>query len=468
MGILQKIATMWNGISLHKNRSNVIYIAIILICYAPVLLNEYAQTDDYTKLYFQLSNLTDDIPRHCISGGRWLFALFSLIDHNFVLLPSSLTPFRLIYILTITLYSILFYNFLVKNEFFSTSPLLRFLLPLTLACSSPFYLYGAWFTCWPYGFAILLSFLAYAIIYSSSPLSYGRISWSLVFLVAAFLIYQPAGMLFIFYIGLSLIYNKINIKKFLLYLSLIIAAMFIAFFFAKIAPTLVGITPEHRGALDYNFLKSFMFFIRALPYSLTALFLYKFNSLIAYIITLFLGYCLYILFKNKYMIFVFLSLMFFSYSPVLLTISKHLAIRSSVCLISFILLIFLAVLNRISKHQWINNILLIMFSSFILAHTSYIFYNNLIVTSKNDFKMFSSTVTQHLKNPPQCIKIDLSEKEYYMPGHFTMSDELGVRSSAVSWSYPGMIAVVNHLNGLPNKGYYPDEHCVKIFQKDIK
>lgn len=125
-----------------------IYCIILVTCYMPVILNDYAFSDDWVKIYYGINGFKPYIVPE-ITAGRIIYALMIYISWKFVFLHDSLRIFRILDILAIIAFAISFYYFLNKGKYFNSNGFLQFLLPLTIALSPPLYVYAAWYTCWP-------------------------------------------------------------------------------------------------------------------------------------------------------------------------------------------------------------------------------------------------------------------------------------------------------------------------------
>lgn len=119
-----------------------------------------------------------------------------------------------------------------------------------------------------------------------------------------------------------------------------------------------------------------------------------------------------------------------------------------------------------TKNRRINNVLVVCFSVFLIINTSISFYKYFISTSISDFAQLTKKIEPYIQAEPHCINFDITDKNPII-GNVQFADEIGIRSSAIVWAYPGMINYIGRQNNKSHVLDNEDPKCTKIRQKDI-
>lgn len=411
---------------------------MLLIAYTPVMINNYAFSDDWVRIN-QLLSGNPEWGDWEIRSGRPLYGFFLSISNFFIYSYLDLKYFRICFVIALILFCAMFYYFLKRREIFKDEEYLNLLVPLTICLCPSLYLQGAWFTCFPFIFSLILSLISYSTLFSDRS-RFSSIIKSTIILILSFSIYQTSAMSFLIFMALDLLIkkkgSKVCIRKLLISLMVLTIAMASALVMVKFVPSLLGLQVVSRSNLDLNFAGTIVWFFNdAIPFFINSLFLVQCTESQVYVIILLLLLLLIFVFRDNLvklclLLFVFL----FSFFPQLIVAEKWLSLRSSVVPLSFLIIFILYGISSIRKFQ-IGKILSFIFCLFILFHTQEIFINHFIKTSQTDYQQLRERVESTDYN---CVYIDLTNKNYKIKD-FQISDEVGIRSTAVEWAVPGMI-----------------------------
>lgn len=435
----------------------------LLIFYFPVIANDYAFSDDWVRINQILTNNLQ-WGQWEVQTGRPLYGLLLSVSNFFIRNSTDLAYFRFIYVIGLIIFCYLFYNFLSTRKIFSACNYLNFLIPLTICTSSPLYLHGAWFICFPYVFSLIFSLISYELA-SSDECSLTRIVFSILFLISSFAIYQTSAMIFLLFLALDELGvknkgDKTSLRKIAICFLILGISMLAALAMAKLLPSLVGLTETKRSNLDFNFFKSiYWFIVDGLPFFLRSLFMENISSsmvIMAYtLILILLAICV----KRIIVYFLLIFLFGFSFFPQLVNSEKWLAIRSSLLPLSFLIIFIYFIISKISDKR-IVFFISCFFCLTICFHTEFIFNENFIKVSKQDFEQLSAKIKNKKES---CIALDLYDRNYAI-GDLQISDEIGIRSSAIEWAIPGMLREL----GKEPLNSKDSENCVVIRQKEIR
>lgn len=449
-----------------EKRQKLLMVGICLalfILYFPVISNDYAFSDDWVRINQILTNKLQWGQLE-IQTGRPLYGLLLSLSNFFIRDSSDLAYFRFIYVIGLIIFCYLFYKFLTARKIFGSQYYLNLLIPLTICTSSPLYLHGAWFVCFPYVLSLIFSLISYEMA-SSDECSLPRVVFSILFLISSFAIYQTSAMIFLLFLALDELGvknkgDKTSLRKIVICFLILGISMLAALAMVKLLPSLVGLTETKRSNLDFNFFKSiYWFIVDGLPFFLRSLFMKNISSSMVFIVYSLLLILLAICVKRIKIYFLLIFLFVFSFFPQLANSEKWLAIRSSLLPLSFLIIFIYYIISKMP-----NKICSILISCFfcisICFHTEFVFNENFIKVTKQDFEELSAMVKNKKKN---CITVDLYDRKYAI-GNFQISDEIGIRSSAIEWAIPGMLREL----GKEPSNSKDSMNCVVILQKEIR
>lgn len=189
------------------HRKSVIYpilVIALLICYSPVILTPYAMLDDYVILAESLRGESGFLIAQTESG-RPLEGLSNKVLYSFPTRVSQLRYLRLVGVLGIGLLACLLFREL-QHHWWGTSAVFLVLIVSTLP---PFQVEASWAFHCAHPYAVALSGLAFCFVRRSFDLDSDSRRWiryglAVGLILAALLIYQPAGMFFWVFVAIDL------------------------------------------------------------------------------------------------------------------------------------------------------------------------------------------------------------------------------------------------------------------------
>ena len=183
--------------SLFRHASLPLYLAALAVTYASALTVPYAFSDTYMVLARALHHDLWDTQIMMVLGGRPLLALVTSLYFPYVHSIAELRWIRLFGLLGLALFASIYAAVLRRQ---GAPRALIWGLPLFTACLPPFQVYIAWAVCAPYTWAAALAGLAFAVLEQDSGRPW-RMGLSVIALMAALLLYQPAAMMFWVFAG---------------------------------------------------------------------------------------------------------------------------------------------------------------------------------------------------------------------------------------------------------------------------
>lgn len=175
-----------------RHASLPLYFAILSVTYASTLTVPYAFSDTYMVLARALHRDLWDSQIMMVLGGRPLLALVTSLYFPYVHTIAELRWIRLLGLLGLALFASIYAAMLRRQGVPSA---LAWGLPVLTACLPPFQVYVAWAVCAPYTWAAALAGLAFVALERDLSQPW-RMGLSVIALLAAILLYQPAAMTF--------------------------------------------------------------------------------------------------------------------------------------------------------------------------------------------------------------------------------------------------------------------------------
>lgn len=232
----------------------------ILICYSSVFIRSYGLSDDYSVIYYHYVNPAWNVQWESMSGRPVYGALRQIMTWT-VGKVSAFSYFRFVSVFLIALYSVVFYFYMNKKYIFKTN-IMRFTVACSLIFLPSLQIYASWTITYPFILSIILAFFAFIFANKNDKNNNINIIISYMMLAVSFLIYQPTGMIFVFFVFLKTFFEDGSVLNKVIRNGLILFfAMLTNFVFIKVYTHLYGSTG--REALNLHlFQKIFWFFNR--------------------------------------------------------------------------------------------------------------------------------------------------------------------------------------------------------------
>lgn len=458
---------------LKKSLPFFIYFFILGLMYFPCFHYDYAFGDDWYRLN---TICTDSLQwgQWETQSGRPLYGALLSLSNFGVSSYTDLKFFRFLYFLTIFVYCSSFYYYLSYYNFFSSSKLAQFLLPLIFSASPAYYLYGAWFICFPYGLGLIFSLFSYYLLKKSNG-GIGLLITSYILLSCSFAIYQPAALMFVVYLFLDEIYVngiKKSISVAIKPLAVLFFAMLTALLMVKLLPYAFHLEVLERAKISWDITSNLLwFFGDAIPFSLKALTLLSLDKIEIYLFGFIITLFYWGISQNPYKFILLVCLTLLSYSSQLAVAEKWLSVRTSITLICLFLLVIFASILKLLSSSYLRAGVLVVLSFIFTFHTAYVFYHSFIEVSQKDYAEISEGTKKIIeKRSEKCINLEPRTEEeksiyYIYPGSYVLSDELGMRSSGIPWAWPGMLNQIRVERG--GKPLKERDDCLRIQQTEL-
>lgn len=134
---------------------------------------------------------------------------------------------------------------------------MRFCVACCLAFLPAFQIYAAWAVTYPYILSVLLAFGAFVVLNENESIKNFLVSY--ILLAASFFIYQPTGMMFVFFVFLGVFFKEDNVFKLLVRnCSVLFFSLLTNFGFIKTYTHLYGSTG--REELDFHLFEKVLWF----------------------------------------------------------------------------------------------------------------------------------------------------------------------------------------------------------------
>jgi hypothetical protein len=437
---------------------------LLLICYSPVYLTNYAFSDDWTYLYSSFNDPSSLLKWDLLSGRpvygvlRYWYAFFTTDTVSFVYL-------RLFSVFSLIALCCYIYEFTCKREIFDNNTQ-RITFSLLLCLLPSFQVFAAWAVCFPYIISVLFSGISYSIL-SKNPDRY-RIVLSAIVLAISFAIYQPAAMSFLFFASTDICLSKRNVdKKELIVILLILSfGMFTALIFAKILPIELYGEILSRTNFTPNIVKKIEWFIRE-PLK-NAICNFDLGRRILYVIislAIMAAGIVKIKSYGKHKPYLFMVLLILSAIPNLIVSESFAAYRSITAIAMIATSIFITGIFTLLQKTAISKI---HYSPLIIG--AMFLVNNNIRTGFStpqqiEYNLFDREVIRMVpKEYTGKIYYRLIDNDLPRLASSSKYDEFGTLSLGIPWTFQGMAYSVKKLNNMKfvipgNPIIYDDSNC---------
>lgn len=435
-----------------KNRSYLFSVTTIIIVYFGSITHVFAFSDDYAVIFAAFHHKLDGILEMIVSGGRPIYALFTML---FLLTPTmhSLIWVRLLSISGIAALSIILSKlFLIRSDLprsvCITSAVLIVLMP-------SFQVYSIWAVAAIYPWAAFLSALSFYIISKNEIITWRNFFISFFLLILSIMTYQPAAMMY--WVGAASVWLATkrrlpSLRNILLPASTMFLALATDFVASKALPIMVFNDSNEfsRTALVSNFYQKSVWFIsQALTDALNLPSILG-NQNISVFVALFIAVGMGFFFLRRSeskieKIAISVLLIPLSYLPNLLVREDWSSYRTPVALTSLLTLYGIIALSAYLHLFRLSRIypIIMLFS---LGLCAYIAHKNTMVEFVFPQIKEIKLVSRYLS-----MKSDLTNAKriYIVPSSWRNSlapisryDEFGIPSSSNAWSPPGMIWLI--------------------------
>ncbi|WP_264820960.1 glucosyltransferase domain-containing protein, partial [Acetobacter malorum] len=223
--------------------------------YSSVFIRSYGLSDDYSVIYFHYISPEWNVQWESMSG-RPVYGGLRQIMTWAVGKVSAFSYFRFVSVFFIALYSVFLYFYMDKKRIFKSN-IMRFSVACCLIFLPSLQIYAAWAITYPFVLSIVLAFFAF--LFANENDDKKNIIISCIILAISFLIYQPAGMMFVFFIFLKTFFENGNVLKKIIKNGIILfLAMLTNFIFIKIYTHLYGSTG--RETLNLHLFQKILWF----------------------------------------------------------------------------------------------------------------------------------------------------------------------------------------------------------------
>lgn len=453
-------------------RIYLIYTGIICFIYSPLVLQNYAFTDDYNILEIGITQ-TGDLSWWDIMNGRPLFGLFQYITQYLAVNIDFLSWLRAFSIICSISLCIFLHRFLVLKVEIKSS-LFTLFLPLFISILPSFIVYNSWATCSVFMLSILLSGLAYHFAFDSDRRSsIIRCIFGITLLICSFFIYQPTGMVFIYFVFLCncIDTRKVKFKNLVISAFILASAMFASFCAVKILPQLLYGKTFARSDFTHDFIgKIYWFFNEPLMnainnYNLNPGSIYTILSVLVFLIGLFFICRNNQGFYKLLLTFLFMVVIIF---PNLAIKENWASFRSCVGVeLIAVTIILLGIINFffLINNQQISKIFLSCLFLIAAINAQNTIYSFFIQNSQNGYQALTQEIISKIpKNYQGKIRFDLSNKSWPGLSKITRYDEFGSDALNVEWCLRGMAISIKQLKKMdyqidPNMILKSNEIC---------
>ncbi|WP_215763078.1 glucosyltransferase domain-containing protein [Acetobacter sp. P1H12_c] len=229
----------------------------VFICYSSVFIRSYGLSDDYSVIYYHYTNPGWNVQWESMSGRPVYGALRQIMTWT-VGKVSAFSYFRFVAVFFIASYSVLLYIYMNKKHIFESN-IIRFSVASSLAFLPSLQIYASWTITYPFILSIILAFFAFTFVNKNIGKENINIIVGYLMLAISFLIYQPTGMIFVFFVFIKTFFEDGDILKKIIRNGIILfCAMLTNFIFIKIYTHLYGSTG--REALNLHFFQKVLWF----------------------------------------------------------------------------------------------------------------------------------------------------------------------------------------------------------------
>ncbi len=431
-------------ISLKMKHVSLLYFAILFLSYSPVFLFDYAFSDDWSTLANVFAG--EDSPfAWDMQSGRPLYAVAR--HYGFMLINGmgDLAILRIFSLVTIFIFCCYLYDFIDRRNVFDNI-IAKITFPL-LMCSIPaVQVYSAWATCFPFMLSILLAGVSYSI---SNPVNkrstITRALISVMILWAAFSIYQPTAMSFLFFVMLDNCINKnktLSVSKIASNALIMSAGMLGSLVISKWVPVWIYGSALPRSELSIDIYgKSAWFMDEVLPNAINNFNIDPytpytiFSSILAIIGLVAIG-------RGKsgiIKVIILIGMGIGAYLPNLLIKENWAAFRSLIALELFTCTLVILGVMTIAKKLKMTGPLMPTLVLFIMTSVSYNIINSFVLPQKSELNALATALSEKVsKSYTGRVMFDITDAAYYAFTKTQRFDEFGNISLATPWSVKGM------------------------------
>lgn len=448
-----------------------LYFIIIIFVFFPIMSQHYAMTDDYTMIDIA-NNHAGNLLNWDIANGRPIYGVFQYFTQYHMINIPRLSWLRSFSVLSSFILCCFIYQFLTRKIKVSSQNF-AFYLPIFLIFIPSIVVYNSWASCFVYVLSILLAGLAYNCMFDGDrKTTIWRFIGGEILLICSFFIYQPAAMLFLYFVFLNNCIDNRKIKFINLVVSAtaLMIAMLISLLFIKIIPKLLYGFLLERSQLSTDFISKINWFFDT-PLRL-AINNYNIHSTIIYtILSVLLLICgFFYIFKERQgflKILLTCLLMVGIMTPNLLVKESNLDTRSSIGLYFIVVtVIFYGVIRICERYLSKNNIQFIMvFLLFIIGiYTQYYTYVGVIRQQQAEYQALTQEMASIIpKHYTGLIRFDISDRYDTAFTKLNIPGEIGQTSIQVPWALRGIAQSVKQLKGL---NYKIDNNDLVLLPKD--
>lgn len=451
----------------------VIYAAVILFIYFPLVSQYFIMTDDYAMLDVAIHH-SKTLLEWDITNGRPLYGLFQYFLQCFMMTVPAFSWLRLFSIISTIILCCFLHHFLSSKVKVKSANFTLY-IPIFIVFVPAIVVYNAWASCFVYVTSILLSGLAYYCIFDENrKTTFLRFIVGLVLLISAFFIYQPAAMLFLYFVFLNTCVDtrEISFSNLVVSAFALIISMFVSLLSIKLLPKIIYGYAIERSNLNTDFLLKIKWFFKG-PLKI-AINNYNINPSMIYVVVsiliLFLGFFYFLKDKQGILkILLSILLMIGIMAPALLAKESWTATRSSVGLYFIVVTIMLyGLVNIYEKFLSQYNVKFVLGAMLfvICIYTQHYIYSSFIRQQQAEYQALTQEIVSVVpKDYTGLIRFEVSN---FLEGAFTnisLSDEIGHSSIQISWAVRGLAQSIKELKGLhfkiDNSSLIlgPDESC---------
>lgn len=434
-----------NSINIYNSKYILLfYFLFIFLAYSPVMLFNYAFSDDWATLSNVFQGEGSPF-QWDMQSGRPLYAIARHFGFMMVHGINDLTYLRLFSVITILILCCYLFYFINKRNIFCTN-ITKIIFPLLICFIPAMQVYSAWATCFPFTLSILLAGISYStLIPIDKKTTIVRFFLSIVVLWLAFSIYQPAAMSFLFFVMLD---NCIKQDKKISIFSLSISAIVIfigmlgSFVLSKFLPVWLYGSSFPRSVLTDDIHGKISWFIHEPLLNAINNFNIdpnpKFTSIsivfaLIGIITISKGS------SGAIKLFIFICMAIGSYIPNLVIKESWAAFRSLVALELFACtIVILGVFTLVEKLKIVTQAIPI-FLILIIISASYNIVSGFVIPQKSELISLATDISDHVdKNFTGRLMFDITKPAYNAFSSTQRYDEFGNISLAAPWAIKGM------------------------------
>lgn len=447
--------TCLNSLLCKNYQTYLIYTVIIFAFYAPLLSQKYAFFDDYATLGNAITH-NSNFFQWDVYSGRLIYAFLRVFVQPYMTSIENFYWLRLFSVIWTLFFSIFTHIFLTKRTQINSN-IFIFFTPLFLAILPSFIVINSWATCFPYTFALVIGGLAYTSTFDiNQKTSFFRVLLGLFLLICSFLIYQPLGMTFLFFVFLSncLDNRKINYKNLIISMMLLGISMVTSLVATKIIPKILYGQTLSRTEITNDITGKIHWFIHEVFINTVSNYQLNFN--IYYIILSFIIFIIGLFFiaKNKNGIIKLLV----SCALTVLVLLPNLVIKESwaasrICIgISMIIttIMLYGFVNIITKIKF-EKIQAIIVSSLLLISYIHIqgdMYKGFISSEQLQYQALTQQISSQIpQNFTGKIRFDTSSPYQNSFSELHRYDEFGHHELIEEWSLRGMAASIKKTKG---------------------